>query len=620
MAFPPQITREKLGKLLLDKNLCTQQQLDEALKQQTVTGRPLGEILIAFGFVKEKDVLEILSRQMQVPFFDLANFTPSPEALRLVPREYAQQLLAIPIFKTGSVLTAAMSDPLDLDGIAKLKQLAGCDINPVLSSSRSITQAIQKHYVSAGTTSEKPSAENVPPVSAQPKRNQPAFIDPPKTKVTELGRISPLQHFEPNKFRETESIMSPAFETPTPRAEIEAEKPGEGALMQAAREAPIIRKVNSVIEQAVREGASDIHFEPTEKYLNIRYRIDGILHKMTTIPKEQQDAMISRVKIMSEIDIAEKRLPQDGRIQIAVDKKDVDIRVSTFPTIYGESIVMRILIKSEKPPALSELGFSTEMREELERLIKRPNGIVLVTGPTGSGKTTTLYAALTLVNTSDRNIITLEDPVEYRLAGVRQSQIAPKAGLTFAQGLRAIVRQDPDVIMVGEIRDVETASIAIHAALTGHLVFSTLHTNDAPGAVARLVDMGIEPFLVASSVIGVAAQRLVRVNCKDCKQSVQIPSGLLHSLRLPKKEEFTYMKGKGCASCKMTGYRGRTVIAELMVPNQTIRQLIIEKATSERMKESMVSAKMPTLLDDGIRQVNSGSTTLEEVLRQAQDV
>lgn len=614
MAFQSQITREKLGKLLTEKGLCTQQQLDEALKQQSVTGRPLGEILIAFGYVKETDVLEILSRQMQVPFFDLAHFTPAAEVLALIPKEYAQQLFAIPIFKTGSVLTVALSDPLDLDAISRLKQLANCDINPVLSSSRSITQAIQKFYEPGSGEIKTPS-----PILSNPSardQNISPFTDSRKIKLPGSASAPSLKNLELNESKVEDSMP---FSSVDPKTNADAEKPGEGALMQAAREAPIIRKVNSIIEQAVREGASDIHFEPTEKLLNIRYRIDGILHKLTTVPKEQQDAMLSRVKIMSEIDIAEKRLPQDGRVQIAVDKKDVDIRVSTFPTIYGESIVMRILVKSEKPPVLSELGFSAEILSDLEQLIKRPNGIILVTGPTGSGKTTTLYAALTLVNTSDRNIITLEDPVEYRLSGIRQSQIAPKAGLTFAQGLRAVVRQDPDVIMVGEIRDVETASIAIHAALTGHLVFSTLHTNDASGAVARLVDMGIEPFLVSSSIIGVVAQRLVRVNCKECKQSVAVPAAMMQSLRIPKKEDFRYFKGKGCANCKMTGYKGRTVIGELMLPNAAIRQLIIEKVSSERIKETMIASKMPTLLDDGIRQVNAGATTLEEVLRQAQD-
>ncbi len=616
MAFQSQITREKLGKLLTDKGLCSQQQLDEALKQQSVTGRPLGEILIAFGYVKEKDVLEILSRQMQVPFFDLPNFTPAAEALALIPREYAQQLFAIPIFKTGSVLTVAMADPLDLDAISRLKQLANCDINPVLSSSRSITQAIQKHYVTG--SNETKASQAIPPKPSINTQSISPFTDSRKVKTPDASTASPFKKFEVSESKDEEPSSS--VDLSQTMIHTETEKPGEGALMQAAREAPIIRKVNSVIEQAVREGASDIHFEPTEKLLNIRYRIDGILHKLTTVAKEQQDAMLSRLKIMSEIDIAEKRLPQDGRVQINIDKKDVDIRVSTFPTIYGESIVMRILVKSEKPPVLAELGFSTEILTDLERLIKRPNGIILVTGPTGSGKTTTLYAALTLVNTSDRNIITLEDPVEYRLSGIRQSQISPKAGLTFAQGLRAVVRQDPDVIMVGEIRDVETASIAIHAALTGHLVFSTLHTNDASGAVARLVDMGIEPFLVSSSIIGVVAQRLVRVNCKECKESVAVPAALMQSLRMPKKEDFRYFKGKGCPACKMTGYKGRTVIAELMIPNQSIRQLIIEKVSSESIKEAMIASKMPTLLDDGLRQVNVGATTLEEVLRQAHDL
>ena len=334
--------------------------------------------------------------------------------------------------------------------------------------------------------------------------------------------------------------------------------------------------------------------------------------------KAQQDPIISRIKIMANIDIAERRLPQDGRIQMQLEKEDADIRISTFPTIYGESVVMRILIKSVKPPQLSELGFAKRILADFENLVKRPNGIILVTGPTGSGKTTTLYAALSTINTKDKNIMTLEDPVEYRLEGVRQSQVAPKAGLTFAKGLRSMLRQDPDIIMVGEIRDLETAEIAIHAALTGHLVLSTLHTNDAAGAIARLVDMGIESFLVASSVIGVLAQRLIRLVCPDCREEVKVSESMLANLKIHQKKGSKFFRGKGCKVCKKTGYRGRSAIGELMIPDSTIRQLIVQNAPTERIKEAMVHAGMTLLIDDGLEHACEGVTTLEEALRLTQ--
>jgi type II secretory ATPase GspE/PulE/Tfp pilus assembly ATPase PilB-like protein len=360
---------------------------------------------------------------------------------------------------------------------------------------------------------------------------------------------------------------------------------------------PVVKLVNSFIEDAVGNSASDIHLEPAENVLFARYRIDGILYDVTAPPRKFQDAIISRIKIMANMDIAEKRLPQEGRIQIKVKDKDIDLRVSTFPTIYGENLVIRILDRSSAILGMKDLGFASSSLKEFEDLIRRPHGIVLVTGPTGSGKTTTLYAALNIINSTDKNIITLEDPVEYRLERIRQSQIDVKSGLTFARGLRSMLRQDPDIIMVGEIRDLETAEIAIHAALTGHLVFSTLHTNDAAGAIGRLIDMKIEPFLISSSLAGIIAQRLVRRICPDCRESYRVQEKIIRQFDLDKP---TLFRGRGCDKCRGTGYKGRTAIFELLVSNDQIRELIISKASSDKIRKAASALKMKTLFVQGI--------------------
>jgi general secretion pathway protein E len=391
-------------------------------------------------------------------------------------------------------------------------------------------------------------------------------------------------------------------------------------LLDDASEAPVIKLVNLFVSQAIRARASDIHIEPYQKDVNVRYRIDGVLYNMHNLPRRFHSAITSRVKIMAKLDIAEKRLPQDGRIMIKIADKDVDIRVSVIPTTFGERIVLRLLDKRSIFYGLEDIGLSPDKLEVMNRLIHGANGIILVTGPTGSGKTTTLYGALDKINSPDKNIITIEDPVEYQLQGVGQIQVSPKIGLTFANGLRSIVRQDPDVILVGEIRDLETAEIAIHAALTGHLVFSTLHTNDAPGAITRLIDMGIEPFLVASSVVAIIAQRLVRVICPSCKESYKPSQAVLEELQLTpsRTSKKTFYRGKGCPECLSTGYHGRTGIYEILLVDDTIRGLVLKTSDSATIKAEAIQRGMQTLRDDGICKVLEGQTTIEEVLRVTQ--
>jgi type II secretion system protein E len=381
----------------------------------------------------------------------------------------------------------------------------------------------------------------------------------------------------------------------------------------------VIKLVNLIIMKAVREGASDIHIEPEEESLKTRFRVDGMLHEVSSPPKYLQSAIISRIKIMANLDIAERRIPQDGRFAIKMEGKEVDVRVSCVPTIYGENLVMRLLDISSALLTLNQLGFSKGILEKFQKLISRPHGIILVTGPTGSGKTTTLYASLDKINTIEKNIITIEDPVEYKLEGVRQIQVNPKVDLTFANGLRSILRQDPDVIMVGEIRDYEAAEIAIHAALTGHLVFSTLHTNDAPGAITRMIDMGVEPFLVSSSVIGILAQRLVRTVCPECKEKYTPTKEELKDIGLSDKEKIVFYRGKGCDRCMNTGYKGRIGIYELMVVDDKIRHLTTAKTAVDEIRKQSRSSGMVTLMTDGVQKIKEGLTTVEEVLRVTQE-
>lgn len=557
--------RVLIGEILLNKGIINAKQLEEALEEQRVTGRPLGDIFAQRKVVSEEDVATFLSEQLKIPYVDLGFYSIETKVLQLIPEQAARKFEAMPLFKIGDTLTVAMSDPLDINIVDQLTQLAKSTIEPVFATPSSIKAAVDKYYGSGIKPFEQMIAD---------------------IKSTDQSNVQ---------------LVRPA------------EKDAQTMRMaHAALETPIVKLVNSFIEDAVANGVSDIHLEPAENSLYARYRIDGILYEVTAPPRKFQDAIISRVKIMANMDIAEKRLPQEGRIQIKISGKDIDLRVSTFPTIYGENLVIRILDRSSAILNLTDLGFSAGVLEQFQHLIHRPYGIILVTGPTGSGKTTTLYAALNTINSSDKNIITLEDPVEYKIERIRQSQIDVKSGLTFARGLRSILRQDPDVIMVGEIRDLETAEIAIHAALTGHVVFSTLHTNDSAGAISRLVDMNIEPFLVTSSIAGIMAQRLVRCICPDCKEAYRPQEKIIRDLKLDKDILYS---GRGCPKCRNTGYKGRTAIFELLLPNEEIKELIVARASSDKIRKVAIASKMHTLHDHGLIKVKEGVTTIEEVMR-----
>ncbi len=561
--------KKKLGEILVEAGLVSKQQIDEALKVQHESGERLGKVLVRLNLISEEALVSFLGEQLGIPHVDLKDYLVDPETVNLVPEYVARKYQLVPLFKIGDTLTVAMADPLNVFAIDEVSLKAGCTVEPALATDSDIKRAIDQYYGVTGTMDE--------------------VI---------------------KKIEEDEGEL-----LGTGEHDIEAKK-----LQDLAEEAPVIKLVNLLIMNAIRDGASDIHIEPEENMLRIRYRIDGVMQEVPAPPKNIQAAILSRVKIMSEMDIAEKRVPQDGRFRIKVENRQVDMRVSTLPTIYGENIVMRILDVSKALLGLEQLGFAPDVLEEFNKTIKKSYGIVLVTGPTGSGKTTTLYSSLNVINTIDKNIITVEDPVEYRLKLIRQAQVNVKAGLTFSSGLRAILRQDPDVVMVGEIRDLETAEIAIQAALTGHLVFSTLHTNNAPGAVTRLVDMGVEPFLVSSSVLAVIGQRLVRKICPNCKEEFKPPDGLLQQAGIdPAKKGVKVYHGKGCKTCMGTGYKGRICIFELMLPNDKIRSLIVQKTSMDVVRKEAVLAGMKTMRDDGILKVLQGVTTVDEVIRATQE-
>jgi len=534
--------KKPLGEWLVEQGIIDQKTLEEAQAEEKASGEPLRKVLIKLGSVNEEDMVNFISQQMDVPRIDLSNYLIDSKVVDLVPELLARKHQLVPILKIGRGLTCAMVDPLNIFALDEVGAKTGLTIEPAVATETEIKKALDEAYTVKG------SMEDVI-----------KSMDEQKVGVVEKGE------------------------------EIELSE-----LKGMVEEPPVIRLVNMMIMDAVQERASDIHIEPEENKLSIRFRIDGVLRQEKMPPKHFQSAIISRVKVLANLDIAERRKPQDGRFHMKMGSRAIDIRVSSVPTSYGENIVMRLLDSASVLFGLDQLGFSQATLKAYQGLLGRPNGIILVTGPTGSGKTSTLYASLNSINTPDKNIITIEDPVEYRLEGIRQIQVNPQVDLTFANGLRSILRQDPDVIMVGEIRDVETAEIAIQAALTGHLVFATLHTNDAPGAVTRLLDMSVEPFLISSSVVGVVAQRLVRTFCKDCK-------------------------GKGCKTCHDTGYRGRQGINELLMFNEEVRELVMKKASSEEIRRAAIKAGMKSLRDDGLDKVEEGITSKEEVFRVTQE-
>lgn len=559
----------RLSEILLERKLITPENLEVALKEQAAPGktyRRLGEIFISLGFVSEQEILKSLSEQLGFKYLTFSEF---PKVLPDNPYpsvKFLKQYKLVPIGSEDNVLKIAMTDPLDKYAIEALRAFSGKNIEIFLSSEKDITEAIEQYF---------------------------------------SGNVRMTTIMEGMREDEIDSAGTVGMQEDVHH------------LRDMAFEAPIVKLVNMLITRAVESRASDIHIEPFENNVKVRYRIDGALNELEPLPKRIQSAVISRIKIMSRLNIAERRLPQDGRIKLRVTGRDIDLRISSMPTIYGESIVMRILDRGSALIQLSSLGFPEETLEKYARLINLPYGMLLVTGPTGSGKTTTLYASLSQINSQDKKIITVEDPIEYQIEGINQIQVKPKIGLTFANGLRHIVRQDPDIIMVGEIRDTETADISIHSALTGHLVFSTLHTNDAPGAVTRLLDMGIESFLASSSIVGVLAQRLVRVICPFCKKPFTVPPEIADKVQLPETVVTYY--GTGCEECRFTGYKDRTGIFELMVMTEGIRHLVLEKSSSDVIRQIAVSQGMQILRECGWQKVKEGITTIDEVLRVTQE-
>jgi len=546
-------------------------QLLKAVEATKKTSESLQKTLVTMGYVTEKDITEVLGKQMGVSFIDLDNYDLDPELARSIPEHLAQRYKVIPVAEKENKLTLAMVDPLNVIAIDDIRLITGFDIEPVIATEDSILKAINRQF---GVTDLAEVQETVKDISA-----------------TDFGPL------------EVEEAVE---------EEIALDK-----LKELVDEAPIVRVVNLIISQAINDKASDIHIEPEAKQVRVRYRVDGVLHDVMSPPKHIQAPMVSRVKIMANMDIAERRIPQDGKIHLRHDNREFDLRVSTIPCIHGEKVVMRILDKSSVMLGLNKLGFYPDVQMAFENIVEKPYGMILVTGPTGSGKSTSLYSVLNKLNTGDRNIITVEDPCEYQLPGVNQVQVNEKAGLTFASALRSFLRQDPDIIMVGEIGDTETARIAVEAALTGHLVLSTLHTNDSSGAITRLVEMGVEPFLCASSIIGVLAQRLARGICPNCKESYTPPIESIKRFGLSAftDTEITFYKGRGCDHCKMTGYRGRQGIFEVLTISDRVRGLILQRASTTEIRQSAMEEGMKTMQDDGLRKVLDGITSIEECLR-----
>jgi len=587
----------RIGELLLKEKRITPEQLQQALAGQKANGGKLGYNLVKMGFVKDEEITALLSKQYGIPSINLAQFQIDPAVVKLVPAETAQKYQIIPLSRSGASLTIAMTDPTNVFAMDDIKFMTGYNVEPVVASEIAITEAVQKYYpMKAGAKSApgKPGTPGGPAVGM-------SALDMATKGLEELQSLEAGEDVEV-----LEELQ-----------EISAEQ-----LAKEGEAAPVVRLVNVVLMSAIQKGASDIHIEPYEKELRIRYRIDGILYNIMNPPMKFRDAISSRVKIMSKLDIAEKRLPQDGRIKIRFtdqgQQKEIDFRVSILPTLFGEKIVMRLLDKDKLMLDMTRLGFEQESLTKFESAIMRPWGMVLVTGPTGSGKTNTLYSSISKINTPETNIMTAEDPVEFNLVGVNQVQIRENIGLNFAAALRSFLRQDPNIILVGEIRDFETAEIAVKAALTGHLVLSTLHTNDAPSTVNRLMNMGIEPFLVASSVHLICAQRLVRRVCSECKEAnPSTPPALVQAGFTPEEAEtVTPMKGVGCERCNKTGYKGSVGLYEVLEVTEELRELILVGASGLELRRKAIDEGMITLRSSGLRKVMEGLTSVEEVVRE----
>ncbi len=565
----------KLGELLVKENLISPQQLQEALTYQKQHGGKLGYNLVKLGFVKDEEIAGLLSRQYGVPAINLARFEIDPTVIKLVPAETAQKYQILPLSRAGANLTIAMVDPTNVFAMDDIKFMTGYNVEPVVASETAIMDAIDKYYGSAHSLQLK-------------------------------------------------EVMSELAETDDQDVEVleEASDIDLEELERSSEEAPVVKLCNLILTDALRRGASDIHIEPYEREFRVRFRIDGVLYVVMNPPMKLRDAMISRLKIMSKLDISEKRLPQDGRIKIRMNSngkmRELDYRVSTLPTLFGEKVVLRLLDKENLMLDMTKLGFEVSSLKHFEEAILKPWGMVLVTGPTGSGKTNTLYSAISRLNTPETNIMTAEDPVEFNLVGINQVQMKDSIGLNFAAALRSFLRQDPNIVLVGEIRDFETAEIAVKAALTGHLVLSTLHTNDAPSTINRLMNMGIEPFLVATSVHLICAQRLVRRICKECRGPMEVPPQALIDVGFEPDDakNATIFKGQGCTTCNNTGYKGRVGLYEVLECTDEIRQMILEGASAMEIKKQAIEDGMLTLRRSGLQKIADGQTTIDEVVRE----
>jgi type IV pilus assembly protein PilB len=549
--------KKALGKLLIESGIISDEQLTLALDQQRTSKKRLGEVLIELDIVTERQILEVLEYQLKIPFVDLNKYEIDEECPLLINEAMARRHQILPVRRENNDLIVAMTDPLNLQALDDVRIFTGMTVKPIMAMQQDVLSSIDRFYSREGA---EKAVEDF-------------------KKDLDFTQISD----------------------------------SDSEALSDVSNAPVVRLVNSVIQHAIRSRASDIHIEPFDKHLRIRFRVDGELQEIMKSAKAAHAAIVTRIKIMGKMDIAEKRVPQDGRVEMSLDGKDVDLRISILPTVYGEKIVIRLLGRSDLVMSKEQLGFSETNIVLFDSIIKSTNGIILVTGPTGSGKTTTLYAVLRELNKINKNIITVEDPVEYRLEGINQVQVNTKAGLTFANGLRSILRQDPDIIMIGEIRDGETAQIAVRAAITGHLVLSTMHTNDAASTVSRLVDMGVEPYLVSSSVVGVTAQRLLRRICPECKTSYQSDRAEMDVLRV--REPITLYRGTGCSNCNHTGYRGRIAIHEIMQVTGQIRDLIDKRASMDHIRNVANKQGTTTLRDNSVELVRKGITTVDELLK-----
>jgi type IV pilus assembly protein PilB len=580
----------RIGELLLKEKRISPEQLQEALNYQKANGGKLGFNLVKLGFVKDEDITALLSKQYGVPSINLAQFEIDPAVIKLIPAETAQKYQIIPLSRSGATLTIAMTDPTNVFAMDDIKFMTGYNVEPVVASETAVGESIARYYA-LGKTVSGGSGSGMPGASAL------------EMATKSIEEMSVAGNEDVEVLADLEEISAESLE-------------------KQGGEAPVIKLVNVVLMSAIQKGASDIHIEPYEKEFRVRYRVDGILYNIMSPPMKMRDAITSRIKIMAKLDIAEKRLPQDGRIKIRFsdngNSKDIDFRVSCLPTLFGEKIVMRLLDKDKLMLDMTKLGFEAESLVKFEAAIQRPWGMVLVTGPTGSGKTNTLYSSIAKVNTPETNIMTAEDPVEFNLPGINQVQVRENIGLNFAAALRSFLRQDPNIILVGEIRDFETAEIAVKAALTGHLVLSTLHTNDAPSTINRLMNMGIEPFLVASSVNLICAQRLVRRICANCKVEHPMPAQSLVQAGFSAEDAKSVVpkKGNGCEKCNNTGYKGRVGLYEVMDITDELRELVLVGASGLELRRKAIEEGMLTLRMSGLRKVKDGLTTIEEVARE----